>query len=181
MAQGKKYNDDLKEQAFALLSVNNSVQYVAEQLGVPRSTVSTWKIALDKKIKEGNLTNDEVNLVKLRQKKKEEFIEQSWNNIELASKIIHKKLMRAYFKEDELDLVLEEALKETAGSDRRKVLVNNIASMKLDDIGKISTTMGTLYDKQALANGEATSREEQIVSKFEDYWKNDNSRHNKKA
>ena len=35
MARGQKYNDDLKEQAYALLAVNNSVAFVAKELGLP--------------------------------------------------------------------------------------------------------------------------------------------------
>ena len=34
MAQGKKYSDELKEKAIALLSCNNAA-YVAEELGLP--------------------------------------------------------------------------------------------------------------------------------------------------
>ena len=43
MAQGKKYNDDVKERAFALLACNNSVAYVAKELDLPYSTVKTWE------------------------------------------------------------------------------------------------------------------------------------------
>ena len=112
---------------------------------------------------------DCANFTELRDKKKEEFIENAWRNIELATSLINKRLARAYFKEELLDTMLEEALKETAGSDRRKQLAKNISDMKVEDITKLSITLGTLYDKQALANGDATSREEQVVKKFEDF------------
>lgn len=176
MARGQKIDAELKEQAIALLTTTNNIAEVARQLNIKENTLRTWK----KQLEEG--TNKESkDFVELREKKKKEFVETAWANIELASAIINKKLARALLKEDLLDSLLVEAQKETVGSDARKTMAKNIATMKLDDIGKLSTTLGTLYDKQALANGEATSREEQIVSKFEDYWKNDNSRHNKKA
>lgn len=164
MARGQKVSDELKEKAIAMLATNNNVSAISRELDIPDSTLRTWQ----KNIKEGK-DGSCKEFAKLREEKKKEFIENAWSSIELATSLINKRLARACFKEDLLDAMLEEALKETAGSDRRKQLVNNISNMKLDDITKISITLGTLYDKQALANGEATSREEQVVKKFEDF------------
>lgn len=66
MAKGQKYNDDIKEQAIAMLTVNNSVSFVARELGLPRSTVKTWKIQFDKEAE----ANGEDNIAKLRQKRR---------------------------------------------------------------------------------------------------------------
>lgn len=54
-------------------------------------------------------------------------------------------------------------------TERKKALARQLASIKVEDIGKLTVALATLYDKQALANGEATSREEQILKGFEDY------------
>lgn len=43
MARGKKYNDDIKEKAFALLACNNNAQVVADKLGLPYTTVKGWE------------------------------------------------------------------------------------------------------------------------------------------
>ena len=66
MAKGQKYNDDIREKAIALLTVNNSVSFVARELGLPRSTVKSWKEAFDKEAEESG----EDNIAKLRQKRK---------------------------------------------------------------------------------------------------------------
>lgn len=179
--RGKKFNDDIKEKAFTLLATNNNAKVVADTLGLKYTTVKTWEKKFLKEAEEQQKAKDSKdnvsqsvtnlrseNLIELRNEKKKEFIEESWKNIELASAILNKRLTRAYIREDLLDAMLDEALKETAGSDKRKQIAKNIGDMKLDDINKISTTLGTLYDKQALANGEATSREE-VIKKFEDY------------
>ena len=69
--KGKKYNDDIKEKAFALLAVNNSVSYVAKQMGLPRSTVKSWKETYDKMAEE----RGEDSIAKLRQKNKAKLLQ----------------------------------------------------------------------------------------------------------
>lgn len=43
MARGKKYSDEIKERAFALLATSNNTQAVADALGLPYNTVKTWE------------------------------------------------------------------------------------------------------------------------------------------
>ena len=86
MAKGQKYNDDIREKAIALLTVNNSVSFVARELGLPRSTVKSWKEAFDKEAEESG----EDNIAKLRQKKKEDFINDAWRLIDLSKSVLEK-------------------------------------------------------------------------------------------
>lgn len=175
MAQGKKYNDDIKEKAYALLAVNNSVSYVAEQLGLPRSTVKTWKEQFDKKAKE----NGEDDIAKLRQKKKEDFVNKAWKLIDDAITVAQKRITRELDFEDNVDLVAE-ALKKNAKEIEKETgvgwfellnLVDKLKALKNFKLGEISTLIGTIYDKQALANKEATAivDGEVRVKKFEDF------------
>lgn len=169
MAQGKKYNDDIKEKAYALLAVNNSVSYVAEQLGLPRSTVKSWKEAYDKKAEESG----EDTIAKLRQKKKEDFIKGAWGLIDLAQGVLEKRLKRARDNEESLDELVDEINKldyKTLTSQQRQALYMKLAKIKVDDVKSLATVLGTLYDKQALANKEATTIVEGniTVRKFED-------------
>ena len=101
-------------------------------------------------------------------KKKKEFVALSWKSIEMASIIMQRRLARAVLKEEMLDELLAEAQKEES-ADKRKQFAKNIASMKLDDISKLSITLGTLYDKQALAGGEFVNSGENTIKKFEDF------------
>ncbi len=162
--RGRQIDIATKEKAIAMLMASNNTAEVARQLNIKESTLRTWKSNMEK----GKDKDCKV-FAELRQEKKKKFIEDSWKNIELASIILNRRLARACADEVLLDAMLKEALEQTAGSERRKEVVRNIASMKLEDINKVSTTLGTLYDKQALANGEATSREEQVIKKFEDF------------
>ena len=38
-----------------------------------------------------------------------------------------------------------------------------MAAIKVEDVGKLATMLGTLYDKQALANNEATSKVDGVI------------------
>ena len=170
MAKGQKYNDDIKEKAIALLTVNNSVSYVARELGLPRSTVKSWKEAFDKEAEKSG----EDNIAKLRQKKKEDFIKEAWGLIDLAQGVLEKRLKRARDNEESLDELVDEISKldyKTLTSQQRQALYMKLAKIKVDDVKSLATVLGTLYDKQALANKEATAIVEGsiTVKKFEDF------------
>lgn len=169
MAKGQKYNDDIREKAIALLTVNNSVSFVARELGLPRSTVKSWKEAFDKEAEESG----EDNIAKLRQKKKEDFINDAWKLIDLSKGVLEKRLTRAMDNEEALDELVEEISKldyKTLTSQQRQALYMKLAKIKVDDVKSLATVLGTLYDKQALANKEATTIVEGniTVRKFED-------------
>lgn len=169
MAKGQKYNDDIKEKAIALLTVNNSVSYVARELGLPRSTVKSWKEAFDKEAEDSG----EDTIAKLRQKKKEDFIKGAWGLIDLAQGVLEKRLKRARDNEESLDELVDEINKldyKTLTSQQRQALYMKLSKIKVDDVKSLATVLGTLYDKQALANKEATAIVEGniTVRKFED-------------
>lgn len=170
MAKGQKYNDDIREKAIALLTVNNSVSFVARELGLPRSTVKSWKEAFDKEAE----ASGEDNIAKLRQKKKEDFINDAWKLIDLSKGVLEKRLTRAMDNEEALDELVEEISKldyKTLTSQQRQALYMKLAKIKVDDVKSLATVLGTLYDKQALANKEATAIVEGsiTVKKFEDF------------
>ena len=155
MARGQKYNEDLKEKAIALLTVNNSVSFVARELKLPRTTINSWKADFDKKARE----NGEDEIVKLRQKKKEQFVEDAWRLVDKVKTILERRLDRAIQSEDKMDELLEEILQldyKQLTVQQRKALYRRISALKIEDIKALSTVLGTLYDKQALANKEAT-------------------------
>ena len=191
---GKKHKDELKEKAFALL-VSNNASYVAKELGLPYSTVKTWennflgkgrakakqKPPLEKPSSETEDKNNEDSyeddLAKLRKKKREEFVTSAWELIEDSLAVAKKRMSRARNLEHNIDIVAE-ALKKNAGKIEAETgvgwfalldLVKELQAIKNPKLSEISTLIGTIYDKQALANGEATSREETVIKGFEDY------------
>lgn len=167
MASGQKYNDDIKERAYALFDTNNNVEYVSRKLGVPESTLRGWK----KKYEE-ELEKDPV-LARKRAKYKADFVRRAWSSINMAQSLLARRLERAIANEDAIDalieLVDEEAIERKMPEKKRRELVGTVAGLKCEDIGKLVTILGTLYDKQALANREETEIVGgHVVTRFED-------------
>ena len=68
--------------------------------------------------------------------------------------------------------MMEELAKADSITDsQRRALYKKLESIKIEDIGKLAVVLGTIYDKQALANKEATSIIDGsiAVKKFEDF------------
>ena len=119
---------------------------------------------------------DGMSLVELRQLKKDKFVDEAWEMIEDAKSLLARKLKRALEDEDKLDEILDAFanMEDEQGnglSDKAiRELYRKFSALKLEDVRALSTVVGTLYDKQALAAKEAT----QIVGgtigvlKFED-------------
>lgn len=165
--KGKKYDPEVKERALALLAVNDSVSKVAKELNLPWSTVDCWKKDALKDADSGD------GFVKLREQKKEDFINGAWDIVMRAQKLISKRLDRAEKQESELDRLLDEieCIPDDELSDvQRRMLVKRITDLKLDDIGKLGTVMGTMFDKHALALNQPTAIHggEVVVRKFEE-------------
>jgi transposase-like protein len=205
--RGQKYNDDIKEKAYALLAVNSNAQLVARELNLPYTTVRTWQKKwlaspydeeLDEteeveEVKEdiNEVANESVNevtnestkkvtnstfsgLAELRRKNKEKFINDAWGLIDKTKTILERRLDRAIESENEIDKLVEEITQldyKTLTDTQRKSLYTRISAIKVESLKEIAVVLGTLYDKQALANKEATTIVEGNieVKKFEDF------------
>lgn len=153
------YGDETKEKAFALLASGMLCSQVAKQLNIPYTTVKTW----EKKWESESVTeNDEEvtkNLVALRNAKKEEFARSAWDIIEKANDLLMRRLDRALDCEDIIDSIVEDVLeadKDDMSYMAKKAVLGKLRAIKVEDIREIATVIGTIYDKQALANKEAT-------------------------
>ena len=124
---GKKHDVKLRDKVTAEAIMTGNVHKTAQKHGLANSTVQSWVINLEKE-------KDE-DIVNLRKKRKQQFIENCWGLIEKGQKILNKKL-------------------------------DNDDEVKQMSISNISTMLGTMYDKQALANDEAT---EIVKTKLEDF------------
>ena len=154
MAQGKKYGDEIRERAFALLTCNNSVAEVARALNLPYSTVKTWhkdflikSAELAEKEKNGETdgrNSNELDLVKLRQQEKEKLVRNAWRIIGKSQTLIERRIDKALNNPDNPECEM--------------------------GVRELSTVLGTLYDKQALACKDATEVVEGsvVLTRFED-------------
>jgi transposase-like protein len=148
--RGQKHNDDIKEKAFAMLTECNNVSEVARKLGLKTSTVQTWKKQWE--------NGDNGEFAKLREDKKKEFVDDAWNIIGKAQTLLERRLTRAIYSEDEIDKMVQVVVQDKDLTDEsKKALLAKLRTIRVDDIREIATVLGTIYDKQALANKEATS------------------------
>lgn len=92
--------------------------------------------------------------------KKKNFSKDSWGNIEKAQEIINRRLTRALDQEavlDEIVNIILSARDEDLTYEQKQSLLNKMRKIRIDDVRELAVVIGTLYDKQALANKDATS------------------------
>lgn len=91
---------------------------------------------------------------------KKKFSKDSWDNISKAQKIINRRLNRALKQEGAIDEIVDIVLSadgEELSEEQKKSILQKLRKIRLDDVRDIAVVIGTLYDKQALANDEATN------------------------
>lgn len=165
MSQGKKYSDEKKEQVYMLYATCGNYRETARQIGVSPSTVQKW--IEDKK------KSDPDGFEQLRTQKKEDFIERASDIINKALQLLDKRITTAIEKENELEELLDDvsSTPDIQGN-QKQMIINKIKSLELQRLGEITTAIGTLYDKRALAKGESTGNTKvtiELPKEFGDY------------
>lgn len=147
-SKNQKKPDDLKEQAIQIFGVTGSITQTAKQLGVAKSTIHRW------------LNSDECSEIveQIRTENKIEFAEKAGELINKSLELLERRVGTALKHETELELLLEEiAADGEMNAKTKEALYRKIKTLELQKLGDITTAIGTLYDKRALARGESTS------------------------
>ena len=184
----KRYTKKEKAAALKRIKAGESVSAVSRDLKIPRSTLIGWKkdeatgararkkTTQAREKKSDTPTGDNVSHKEDSQnvyvEKKKHFSDDSWGNIDKAQQLLNRRLTRALECEDALDEMVNIVL-ETSEEDldykQKMTLINKLRTVKVEDIKSLVVSIGTLYDKQALANGDKTGNVSgEIVLKFED-------------
>lgn len=171
MARGRTYDDEIKAKAIVMLEADSNLDKAARELGVPRSTLRSWKDSHDKKAVE----NGEETIAEIRQRKKEEFARKAWRTIDTAMQIAERRLQRELTAEGAIDELCEKITKDPTIVEDPELLRDALAkinSTKITKISELSTLIGTLFDKYSLANKDPTvnigGEIDVNVKKFED-------------
>lgn len=146
----RRHTDEERESALALYVATGSIPQVAEQTGLPESTVRDW-------IKKSNQTDNPI--AEIRAKRKQEFAEKCWKPITMGVELIERQMETCLDKQGELDKILDMVSdiedKDIPYKEKQRI-INNISKIARPDMRELTTAIGTLYDKQALAKGEKT-------------------------
>ena len=135
--------------------ITNNYKETARELDLPYMTV---KSIVDK-------NKDKPEFVKLRNEKMSEFSSRASEIIQKGLTLLNKRLDRAIASEEDLDLLIDEIYatdKEELSQDEKNRLVSKIRTLQVQNMKDITTAIGTLFDKKALADGKPTERTEII-------------------
>lgn len=152
MAKGKKTDNETIYKVMLSYVTTRNYSETARQLDMPESTVR--KIVDDNKDKE--------EFAKLCEEKRDEFVEKADKIIYKATELLERRLDTALESQDEIEDMIQEVWdageNEIKGA-KKKALVNKLSRLQLNALSEITTALGTIYDKRALAKGEPTSNE----------------------
>ena len=149
MARGKKTSPDVVYQVMALWFTNYNLRETARTLDLPLTTV--------KDIVDKNKNTEEFE--KLRTQKQKEFADKATEVIQKGLLLLNRRLDRAISDEEELDDLIDEIYftdKDEMSYTEKSQLINKIKGLQLQSVKELTTAIGTLFDKRALANGETT-------------------------
>ena len=149
MAKGKQTPPEVIYKVMTSWAVTNNYSETARALGMAESTIR--KIVSDNK--------DKDEFAELCDKKKKDFADKATVIINKGLELIDRRLSLALDKQDELDQLIHEI--EQCGDDeltyqQKLTAINLIRETQMQKIKDITTAVGTLYDKRALAQGDST-------------------------
>ena len=193
MAKGQKIGEKQIEVMRAYLAAGSSLAETARKMGLPKSTVATWKKRFEG---EKPATADDLDLERPRPQKgagaralgdgqgegqtfeelrtlnTEQFIRDAGEIVGMSQQLVKHDLAYAIEHRAKIDKAIDVLYRrgEDLTTQELKACVKVLLELKLPDIGKLSSVMGTMYDKRALARGEPTENVSGAVAvlRFED-------------
>ena len=184
MARGQRISQKQIEVMRAYLAAGSSISETARKMGLSKSTVATWKKCFESEgVSVESAENEQARTQKdagarvgdgrtfeeLRTFNQERFIEDAGEIVGLSQRLVRQYLDYAIANRPKIERAIEVlcALGEHIPPAQLKACVKVLTELKLPDIGKLSSVMGTMYDKRALARGEPTENVGGVI-KFED-------------
>lgn len=149
MPRGKKTSPETIYKVMTSWAIHHNNMEVSRELGIPEATVR--KIV--------DMNKDKEEFTKLCDEKKKDFADKATEIIDKGLELINRRLTVALDKQAKLDKLIDEVLStddEEMSYKDKMTAVNLIRETQIQKIKDISTAVGTLYDKRALARGETT-------------------------
>lgn len=147
IAKQRTYTDADREQAFAEYTVLGNWELVSRKMGIPVNTLKSWW---------RRHPPDMDEYAEKRREVREGFIETASKAIENGAELINRRMELALKHQQELDDLLNDIPDGELTVVQKQELRTKIRSLELYKLNEISTAIGTLYDKRALAQGQST-------------------------
>ena len=143
-----KYSDEIKQQAIVIFATTQNLSETARTLNIPKSTVKSWIVKKDAK----------EQIVQISTEKRQDFAEKATAIIDKGLELLDRRLSTALDKQQELEKMIDIVSDDEKLTERQKIgIISTIKQLELQKLGEITTAVGTLFDKRALARGESTS------------------------
>lgn len=155
MPRGKKTSMEDVFKVMVAYAENKNINELSRNVDMPESTCR--KIIKDNK--------ENPRFKKLCEQKEEEFAEKATRIINLGTELLERRLKTAIDKQNELEFLIDYVYScddSEFNHKEKRDIVNQIRKIQLNGLSEITTAVGTMYDKRALAKGESTEN-----SKFE--------------
>jgi len=149
MARGTKLDNQTVYNIMVSYALTKNYAETGRALKIPESTV--------RKIVKENRNKKEF--AEVCAQKKEDFADKATEIINKGLFLLNKRFDVAIKHEESFDMLIDEIYssdKEELSQDEKNRLVAKIRILQLQKVGEITTAIGTLYDKRALAQGEST-------------------------
>lgn len=147
--RGQKTTKEIVYQVMASYATTGNFSQTARELNMPAATVRDIF----------NANCDKPEFTKLQAETKEAFADSATKIIEKGLALLDRRFSRAILQEAELDAFIEEVSKPTGillSQAERTALITKLRGLQLQDVKSVTTAIGTLYDKRALAEGKTT-------------------------
>ena len=144
MARGKKTDTLTIYKIMLSVFTTNNYSETARLLNIPEKTVET--------IYKKNINKEEF--TKLRQEKREEFVDRADRIVNKGTELLEKKLTLALEKQEDLEMLIDEVMnvKDDDMKYKEKVdTIKKISKLQLNNLSELTTTVGIIYDKKILS------------------------------
>lgn len=149
MAKGKQRTPEEVMQVLSSYAITDNLSETSRQTGIPLTTVY--------EIVEKNKGKKEFE--ELRRQKREDFSQRANRIVFKALTLLEKRYDTALENMDELEWLIDSVEDATD----RATVAKQLSKLQINNLSEITTSMGTLFDKMRLANGETTENASQTL------------------
>ncbi len=163
----EKYTIKQREEALVLLAdPRNTIPSVSKQLGIPKSTLATWKTQAGIFDNSDTIRNKKTHISDVcadeREKQARAVVDECWNVVLVSVKQLNERIKRLADDTDEIHKVIRLIIEHQSDlgltMEHLKALIAKLDGLETIKTTELASIMGIALDKFRLLNGEATSR-----------------------